>query len=453
MAQIKFLGAAGYVTGSCYLLTGNGGDQILIDLGIFQGDEETEKLNILPLAFNPAELKAVLLTHAHLDHCGRLPLLVKNGYRGKIYATDPTRDLTHISLSDAAQIALENPEVPALYSKDDVEKVIQCFTTVSYDQPFTIGEFNITFRNAGHILGSASIEVTDSDNTIVFSGDLGNTPEDLIQPTENIFSAGTVLIESTYGSSVHPVEDVSAILRQEINAVENSSGTLIIPAFSIERTQEILHQIGHLKQNGGIKTQTPVFLDSPMAIEVTEIFKKYPNLYSSELSQDPHPFDFPNLICTKKSEDSKKIINTPGPKVILAGSGMMSGGRVMHHLKNYISLPTTRILIVGYQATGTMGREIESGATEIIIYKEHLSVKATITKLESLSSHADQPKLVNWLKNIKDVNQVFIVHGENQERADLSEKIKSDLGIQNVTLPLLNQTFHLFSTLTSGNQI
>lgn len=443
MAQIKFLGAAGEVTGSCYLLTGNSGEKILVDMGIFQGDENTEKLNSLPLEFNPADIKTVLLTHAHLDHCGRLPLLVKNGFRGKIFATDPTRDIAHISLLDTAQIAMENPDVPALFSKDDVEKTMECFSTVEYDRLFTVGEFNITFRNAGHILGSASIMVTASGNTVVFSGDLGNSPEDLIQPTENIPSAQTVLIESTYGSSAHPMEDITSVLESEINLIENSGGTLIIPAFSVERTQEILHQIGHLKRSDTIRTQTPVYLDSPMAIEVTEIFKKYPNLYNPELARDSRPFDFPGLICTKKSEESKKIIKQSGPKIIIAGSGMMSGGRVLHHLKNYISLPTTRILIVGYQAVGTLGREIESGITEVTLYKEKLPVRASVTKLESLSSHADQPKLLEWLRRIQNVRQVFVVHGENLERSDLSEKIKSDLNIYNVYIPALNEVREL----------
>jgi metallo-beta-lactamase family protein len=323
-----------------------------------------------------------------------------------------------------------------------VEKTVQSFEMVQYDQAFTLGEFTVTYRNAGHILGSASIEITDTGanpQTIVFSGDLGNTPEDLIQPTENITAAGTVLIESTYGGSVHPNEDIVAVLKQEINAVENTGGVLIIPAFSVERTQEILHQIGHLKQNSDIKAQTPVYLDSPMAIEVTEIFKKYPNLYNPELAHDRNPFDFPGLICTKKSEDSKKIVEYRGAKVIIAGSGMMSGGRVMHHLRNYISDPNTHILIVGYQAVGTLGREIESGVSDIIIYKEHLSVNAVVTKLESLSSHADQPKLINWLKNIRGINTVYIIHGEEPQRQALAEKIKSDLGISNVILPELDE--------------
>jgi metallo-beta-lactamase family protein len=439
MAQIKFLGASGSVTGSCYLLTGDHGSQILVDLGIFQGTNETEILNSQPLQFNVRELKAVILTHAHLDHCGRLPLLVKNGYTGPIYMTGPTADIAQISLLDSAQIALENPDRPALYTPDDVRKVIQLFKLVQYDAPFIIGEYSLTFRDAGHILGSASVEISESGNTVVFSGDLGNTPEDLIQPTENIAAAGTVLIESTYGGSVHPAEDVYASLKKQINLITASGGTLLIPAFSIERTQEILHQIGHLKESGDIPAQIPIYLDSPMAIEVTEIFKKYPNLYSSELAHDPHPFDFSGLICTKKSEDSKKIVHVSGPKVIIAGSGMMSGGRIMHHLKNYISQPTTEILIVGYQAVGTLGRDIETGVSEVVIYKEKLPVKASVTKLESLSSHADQPRLLAWLKNIQGVKQVFIVHGENDQRQALAEVIKSQLGISNISLPVLNE--------------
>lgn len=444
MKSIQFLGASGGVTGSSYLLTGDTGGTILIDLGMFQGTDDTENSNFLLHSLDGHTLSAVLLTHAHLDHCGRLPLLIKENFSGKIYATEATKMITHLSLLDTAAIAQEEKK-PVLYTKDEVEKVCANIEPVLYDTLFTIGNFSITFRNAGHILGSASIEVSDKNSqTIVFSGDLGNSPQGLIQPTEYITRADIVVMESTYGDSIHPAEDAAAILQQEMNEIEKTGGTLLIPAFSIERTQEILHIIGHLKKNNRVD-ETPVFLDSPMAIAVTEIFKKYPTLYNAELSQDLHPFDFPNLTCTNTVEESKAIAKVKTPKIIIAGSGMMSGGRIVHHLSNYISLPTTHVLIVGYQAAGTLGREILEGAKQIIIYDKHIPVRATITKMEALSSHADQPKLLQWLKPIQNVKKVFLVHGEDRQRTVLAEKIQTEIGIQHVILPTKNQVYQLKS--------
>ncbi len=442
MKSVQFFGATGEVTGSGYLLISEKDEHFLIDFGMFQGSKDIELQNYAPLAFNAKNLKAVFLTHAHLDHCGRLPLLVKNGFHGKIYATDPTKQIATISLLDSAKISREHGSTP-LYTTKDVEKTMNLFQVVPYDHPFFVEGFKITYFDAGHILGSASIKIEQNNQSIVFSGDLGNSPEDLIKPTEKIADANFVVIESTYGDSVHPQEDVVAILRKEINEVEKSGGVLLIPAFSVERTQEIIHKIGHLKNNSLISKVTPVYLDSPMAIEVTEIFKKFPNLYNSELSHDQDPFDFAGLTCINSVEESKAIMWNKGVKIIIAGSGMMSGGRILHHLKNYISLPTTRLLIVGYQAVETLGRQLEEGAKTIELYGQIVSVNATITKLESLSSHADQPKLLNWLKNIHNVKEVFVVHGEDHQRSVLTEKIKSDIGIQNVKIPQLNQTLPL----------
>ncbi|MCL4367261.1 MBL fold metallo-hydrolase [Patescibacteria group bacterium] len=442
MKNIKFLGAAGEVTGSSFLLTGET-QQILVDLGMYQGTPELEEKNFLALDFDVVALAGVLLTHAHLDHCGRLPLLVKQGFNGQVFTTEPTKDIVKISLLDTASLAEEENAHNPIYTKEDVAKLCSKIQAIEYDQPFNCADFQITFRNAGHILGSASIEVSDKTGKIVFSGDLGNTPEDLIKPTEYITSADFVVMESTYGNSVHPQEDVSVLVAQEINEVEKSGATLLIPAFSIERTQEILHLIGQLKKQGKVQAKTPVFLDSPMAIEVTDIFRKYPKLYNSQTAVDADPFEFDGLTLTKTGQESRNISQTPGVKVIIAGSGMMNGGRILHHLQNYISQPETRLLIVGYQAVGTLGRKIEEGAQEVTIDGQHLPVKAHISKIESLSSHADQPKLLNWLKHIHGVKKVFINHGEDEQRQVLAEKIKSDLGINEIVLPQVGEEFEL----------
>lgn len=434
MIKLQFLGASGTVTGSSYLLKGKNNESVLIDLGMFQGIDDEKGLNVSPLPFDAKNLQAVFLTHAHLDHCGRLPLLIKIGFQGKIYTTEATKMITQISLLDTAAVQ-EEKDNPPLYTREEVEKICEKIETMPYDKPNTLGEFTVTFRNAGHILGSASIEIADNNQTIVFSGDLGNTPENLIQPMEYVSHADTVIMESTYGNSVHPKEDAVAVLQKEIKTIESTNGVLLIPAFSIQRTQEILHTLSQLVKNNEINTTLPVFLDSPMAIDVTQLFKKFSSLYSDELSCDPHPFDFPNLIYTRSVEESKEISRALSPKIIIAGSGMMNGGRILHHLNNYISIPTTRVLIVGYQAVGTLGREILEGAKFITLYQKRLQVKATITKLEAFSSHADQPQLIQWLQHIKNVRRVFLVHGEDAQRIALRDTITKDLGIQMVILP------------------
>lgn len=441
MKKVKFLGAAGGVTGSCILLTGDNSN-LLIDLGMFQGIDDKGGANSAPLQFNVNDIEAVLVTHAHLDHCGRLPLLIKNGYNGKIYTTEATKAIVHVSLLDSAGIAQEGG-LP-LYTEKDVEDLISLIETVSYDDPFNIGEFTITFRNAGHILGSSSIEIRDKNQqTIVFSGDLGNTPEDLIPPTEYINKADFVVMESTYGDSTHPNADPSEIIQKEMNTVEQSGATLLIPAFSIERTQEVMHIIGQLKSENRVRNNTPVFLDSPLATEVTEIFKKFPDLYNKELSKEKSPFNFPGLAIIQSIKESKDILEVHGSKVIIAGSGMMTGGRILHHLQNYISIPSTHLLIVGYQGEDTLGREIENGAKEIQINNEYIPVKATVISMDSLSSHADQPKLLTWLKHIEGVKKVFIDHGDENQRQTLAEKIKSEIGIQEVVLPVVDQEYDL----------
>lgn len=458
MNSIQFFGAAGMVTGSCSLLTANNGEQILIDLGMFQGDEGISSLNYEPLPFDPAGLSGVFLTHAHLDHSGRLPILLKKGFAGKIYMTAATKMLTALILADSAKIEMEdalkkhngselnNLNKQVLYTEEDVENLLSKVEEVEYDRSFSLGGFSITFRDAGHILGSASIEVSDaSGKTIVFSGDLGNTPEDMIRPTENIRQADFVVMESTYGARIHRQEDPSHVLQEEINAVEKSKGVLLIPSFSIERAQEILHRINHLKNNKKIDAATKVFLDSPMSIRATEVFRRFPELYNQELSKESKiddPFNFPGLVICQSAEESKAVFLNPAPKVIISGSGMMNGGRILHHAVNYLSNPSTRLLLVGYQAEGTLGNILLGGAKKVLIYNQEILVSAHIREVEAMSCHADQPKLLNWLKGIKGVQKVFLNHGEDESRKVLSEKIINELRIKEVTIPKIGESLN-----------
>lgn len=415
MNKIKFLGAAGTVTGSSYQL-----DELLIDLGMFQGGHELNKLNLMRPEIETEKLKGVILTHAHLDHCGRLPWLIKMGYKGPIYMTAATSELMEIALLDAAKINDEDDNY--------VVEIMKLAKIIEYGQKFSVGSFECTLCDAGHILGSASVLVEKESKKIIFSGDLGNSPEDLLRPTQIFDSADVIVMESTYGDREHAKENPIQILQEEINAIENNGGTLLIPAFAIERSQEILHNIDHLKKDKKIKDDTMVFLDSPMATKATRVYRKYKQLYSPELTkhvQNDDPFDFPGLIVTEKAHESANISKFIGPKVIIAGSGMMTGGRVVNHAAELLPNSQNRLLIVGYQAIGTMGRKILDG---------EIAVKAHVRKSSGMSAHADQPKLISWLKNISGVKKIFLTHGEDSVRKIFAQKI----GDIDVFLPNLN---------------
>ena len=443
--KITPIGATqGIVTGSSCLVTADSGESILIDLGMYQGSPELEKLNQLPIDCNCSQLLGAILTHAHLDHCGRLPVLLHQGFTQKIYMTPPTKDLAELVLLDSAHIAAEYKYHAPLYTQDDVNKLFSRVQTVDYETDLTIGNFTVRFNDAGHILGSASIEVIDNSATTgfrkaVFSGDLGNSPEDIVRPTEVITSADVVVMESTYGDRLHPQEKPINMIQSEINAIETDGGTLLIPAFSLERSQEILHHIGHLKRSGLIKPETPVYLDGPMAEKATVIYEKYPQYYNQEFEHDlktiGNPMQFAGLVMIQSGRESQHLSKDPQAKVIVAGSGMMSGGRIMNHAINYLPLPSTRVLIVGYQAEGTVGRQLLDGAKYVDIYDKSIEVNAHISETQAMSSHADQSQLLKWLSSIQGVKQVILAHGEDGPRQALAAKITEQFGITDVLLP------------------
>lgn len=434
--KIKFLGAAATVTGSSYLVTSNSGEQILVDMGLFQGPADVDALNFRPFEASIKSIDGVILTHAHLDHCGRLPMLEKLGYSRDIYMTAPTADLTELSLLDSAKISHEDHHKHILFDTEDVGALIKRFREIPYHKEFYIGEFAVTFRDAGHIMGSASVEVRIDGKLIVFSGDLGNTPEDITRPTEQIASADYVIMESTYGDRLHPTGNPSDVIRAEIDAVVESGGTLLIPAFSLERTQELLHIIDHINPN------IPVYLDSPMAQRATVIYEKYKDLMNKEITEHykkDNPFTFPMLHLIANRQESGDILRADGAKVIIAGSGMMTGGRILGHAQVLLPIESTRLLIVGYQGEGTLGRALLNGATEVHIDGENVRVAAHISETQVMSSHADQGQLLLWLKHIKGVKKVFLTHGEDGPRIALAEKIQQNIGITDVVLPMLNQ--------------
>ena len=454
MNSIKFLGASGTVTGSCYrLMDDKTGRGLLIDMGMFQGVEEIVKMNYESLKFDATQLDGVLLTHAHLDHCGRLPLLVHAGYKGKIYMTEATRALTELTLRDTAKIAQDYKDGPPLFNDIDVDVILSQVQIVYYHQEFRVGKYKVEYIDAGHILGSASIIITDPTapegaRTFVFSGDIGNYPEVLVKPTEFPPEADVVVMESTYGDRPHEEGDPVELLQNEINTIEENNGTLLIPAFALEKTQELIHLLGHLKKDQKIRYETPVFVDSPMAIRATMIYKEYEDLYGPELfehARKSDPFYFPGLSLVLKGNKSKRIKQVEGPKVIIAGGGMMTGGRILQHASLYLSKKSTRLLFSGYQGEDTLGREIEEGADTILIKERPIAVNANIGKLNGMSSHADQAKLLGWLGKIKGVKKVFITHGEDTSRVALKAKIEEELGITNINMPAMNQQFDLES--------
>lgn len=448
--KIKFLGASsGIVTGSSYVLTSGSGKSILIDLGMFQGPS-VEKHNYEPFDYDASKLIGVVLTHAHLDHCGRLPIILPKGFKGDIWMTPETKDLTMLSLFDTAKIGKGSGK-PILFDRNLVEKTIAMFKTIGLHVPFQIGDFSITMRDAGHILGSASLEIVDkSPNSeigkIIFSGDLGNYPEPLEKVTENFEDGDAVVMESTYGDRLHPKEDPSVAVQSEINTIEKSGGTLLIPSFSLEKTQELLHMIMHLKKDGKVSPQTDVYMDSPMAENATEIYINYPNSFNSHIEEElkkANPFEFPGIHILGHRNKVEELYLTPGPKVIIAGSGMMVGGKIVSHAAHYLPIESTRLFIIGYQGEGTLGREILEGAKKVTINGASIEVKATINSTRAMSSHADQSQLINWFKNIKNVKKLFITHGEDTARSALATKISKDLGLKDITLPVLSQEVEL----------
>lgn len=440
--KITFYGAAGEVTGSCTLVETKK-TKFLVDCGMFQGSFFAQEKNFYPFEFNPQNLDFVLLTHAHIDHCGRLPLLIKNDFRGKIYCTPATKDLSEIILLDAAKVIKEEAikyHREILYREKDVIQTMSHFWGIDYGVKQRLSsDVTIRFRDAGHILGSAIIEIWVKDGLknkkIVFSGDLGNYPAPIVRDTEMIEGANIVIVESTYGGRIHePSELRTEILRQVILDSIGRGGVLIIPIFALERTQEVLYELNYLHESKQIP-KVPIFLDSPLAIEAVEIYKHYVHLFDeaakTRMKEGDDLFRFDGLEFTRTVEQSKKINKVNPPKVILAGSGMSNGGRILYHFKLYLSNPKTHVLIISYQAEGTLGRALRDGAKKILIDKEKIAVKAKVTALGSYSSHADQPKLLHWLKEISHPKpkKIFIIHGEEKSSLMLADGIRQKLKI------------------------
>lgn len=426
--HLNFLGAAKTVTGSCFLLEAEN-KRILIDCGMYQG--LVEHLNLVPFPFKPEKIDALLITHAHLDHVGKVPKLVKEGFKGEIIATRATFDLAKIMLRDSAKIQEEevkkNERAVALYTIEDVENTIEKFSTsVKYGEEISIGKIKAKFNDAGHILGSAFIEIEAEGKRITFSGDLGNKGKPIVRDPEKPNKADFLILESTYGDRNHKSikESVEELREAIVNTIER--GNVIIPSFALERTQDILYFLREFFEKD-LLPECRVFVDSPLATSATEIFLAHPECFDSEtlkVFMKKDPFDFPTLKFTRSVIESKQINHIKSGAVIIAGAGMCTGGRILHHLKHNLAREECSIVFVGFQAEGTLGRKIIEGAKAVEILGEKVKVRAKIYTINGFSAHADQSQLVEWAKLAK-AKRIFLVHGEERQAKLLSMRLKN----------------------------
>ncbi len=423
--KLSFYGGVEGVTGSCSLLELQDAT-FVIDCGFFQGEQFCSTSNYDEFTFDPTLVDAVFLTHAHYDHTGRIPLMVKQGYRGPFFCTPPTLSLVKLILEDAYHLMVtESRECgrEPLYEHKDLEQAFSQLTAMNYHTAFSPkGRTQVMFWNAGHILGSAFISMdVPGSGRIVFSGDLGNDDVPILPSTEPIHRADYIVTETTYGDRDHePSANREDALKTFLSEILGNGGTVLIPAFSIERTQELLYALDHLVDMGEIP-DVPIYLDSPLAIKATEVYRHFKHYLEFDRpileSPDHDFFSFKGLKETLTVDQSKSINENEGAKIIIAGSGMMNGGRILHHLKRYLHNPTAGVLIIGYQAEGTLGRKIQDGAKEVIVDGETIAVKARITSLDSFSAHADRGKIRRWLKPEEGgVKRIFLVHGENNAK-------------------------------------
>ncbi|MBI5221912.1 MAG: MBL fold metallo-hydrolase [Candidatus Magasanikbacteria bacterium] len=436
--KLKFCGAAREVTGSCYLLHTKRA-KILVDCGMFQGSDFNEGKNHDSFPFEPKAISAVLVTHAHLDHIGRIPKLVKEGFAGKIFLTGATVEFARLIWDDAYGIMVENNEkygAPILFDSSDIANAVALCQGVKYRETFEVApDVLAVWKDAGHIFGSAFIEIKAENKLIVFSGDIGNENVPILKDTESL-SAGVdlLLCESTYGDRIH--EDIDTRRNVILDAVKHGverGGTIMVPSFSLERTQELLYELNLLSEYDKNLPNIPIYLDSPLAIDATKVYGKFPEYYDEEATRlhlvGDDFLEFPNLVRTYTKEESKKINKTPGPKMILAGSGMMNGGRIVHHAFRYLSDPASTLLIVGYQSEGTLGRRLYEGASKVKIFSETIYVKCKIEAIGALSAHGDQKKLLKWAGEGKP-KKVFCVHGEPHAATELAHRLKDSFGIE-----------------------
>jgi metallo-beta-lactamase family protein len=450
MFKLQFWGAAGEVTGSCYVVATDRA-QVMVDMGMHQGEREADAHNRRLPKIDLRNLDAVVLTHAHLDHCGRLPMLVKNGYEGKVHCTRATDDITEVILRDSAHLQAEDyarflrhnrgkrEDREPLYSEQDVERILSRLTTVEYNQPTTIAEgITIQFFDAGHILGAASVQMVVNDGhrqaTIVFSGDIGQIGAPIVRDPATPTPADVVLMESTYGDHDHRSRE--ATCDEFLSILEQAQATrskVIIPAFALGRAQDLLYHIGDFLRTGKLDPLR-VYIDSPMATSISSIYAHHTDLYDDHANHlvDNHvkPLGFPGLSYTASVEESKALNDAAGPMVIISANGMCTGGRILHHLRHNLPDPNAHVVIVGYQGDGTLGRRLVNRVPFVRIFGHDVAVRAKVHTLGGFSAHAGQSGLLNWAAAFKHAKpRVFLTHGEDMPRAALRDQLKARFDI------------------------
>jgi len=458
--RLSFLGGAGVVTGANHLLETDS-TKVLVDCGLFQGGRAMAGWNERPFRFDPKSIAAVFVTHAHLDHTGRLPLLYKEGFHGRVIATPPTRELAQIILEDTEEMMHHNsrgrksevgsqklspygrsPEgreirgrkLEPLFRKEDVRGVMELFEPVVYGQRGKVGDVEFVLQDAGHILGSAMVELYAQGKKLLFTGDLGNSPSPLLQPTAIVERADYVVIESSYAGRTHePASARLATLERVVERTVKEGGVLLVPAFALERTQELLYDLNVLVEDHRIP-RIPIFVDSPMAISALSVYKRYSEYFSEEgrrrIMAGDELFRFPGLKLTQSKQDSDAIALVPPPKMIIAGNGMSSGGRIVYHEQRYLPDPKNQLLIVSYQVNGTPGRELSEGKKRVRIAGQDIDVRARVEVFTGYSGHADHHQLLSLLSDLeRPIQHVFAVQGEKEAAASLVQEVRDRLGI------------------------